>query len=59
MFLCVYHLKKHQVVVFFMLFNYFDVIVLEIKKIKKIILIYVQVKNIFEKHLTPQYQTHK
>jgi hypothetical protein len=35
MFLCVYHLKKHQVVVFFMLFDYFDVIVLEIKKNKE------------------------
>jgi hypothetical protein len=35
MFLCVYHLKKHQVVVFFVLFDYFDVIVLENKKNKE------------------------
>jgi len=35
MFLCVYHLKKHQVDVFFVLFDYFDVIVLENKKNKE------------------------
>jgi hypothetical protein len=46
-------LKKNQSDDFLIIFNDFDVLMLKIKKSKKTILIYFQVKNYFKKYHTP------
>jgi len=49
-------LKKYQIIAFFKMFlDDFDLLML--KKIKKFILMFFQVKNIFEKHYVSQFKT--